>query len=97
LGPFRARLPRGAHHYGGYYTMTAENWPLIGPSRTAGSFVAGAMSGFGTMAACAAGSICAAWVADAEIPSYAPPLGLARYEDPAIMAELASLKTRGVL
>jgi len=46
------KLPRHRHHYGGYYTMTDENWPLIGEMAVAGSYVVGAMSGFGTMAAC---------------------------------------------
>ena len=40
---YLGRLPRGARHYGGYYTMTAENWPLIGPMRTPGAFMAGAL------------------------------------------------------
>ena len=48
--------------------MTKENWPLIGPMRTKGAFVAGALSGFGTMAACATGALCAAWVQGAELP-----------------------------
>lgn len=86
------RLPRNAHHYGGYYTMTEENWPLIGPMETAGAFMAGALSGFGTMAACATGLICAAWVAGADIPAYAYGLSAARYGDPALMETIARLK-----
>jgi hypothetical protein len=50
LRTYYGRLPRGAVLYGGYYTMTPENWPLIGPLATPGAFVAGALSGFGTMA-----------------------------------------------
>lgn len=97
LAAYIGRLPRGAHHYGGYYAMTPENWPLIGPMKTPGSFVAGALSGFGTMAACAAGQACAAWVGGAKLPAYARDLSLARYEDPALMAELATLSSKGVL
>ncbi|WP_332686211.1 NAD(P)/FAD-dependent oxidoreductase [Bosea sp. (in: a-proteobacteria)] len=97
LKAYIGRLPRGAHHYGGYYAMTAENWPLIGPMRTSGAFMAGALSGFGTMAACSTGSVCAAWVAGGELPSYARPLSLARYDDAALMSELAALSSRGVL
>lgn len=97
LGSYLGRLPRGAHHYGGYYAMTAENWPLIGPMKTPGAFMAGALSGFGTMAACATGSICAAWASGGTVPSYAPSLSLARYDDPALMSELAALSSRGVL
>ena len=85
------RLPRGTRHYGGYYTMTPENWPLIGPMQTAGAFVAGALSGFGSMAACATGALCAAWVTGAELPAYAQSLSLARYADAGLMAQLSGL------
>ncbi|MBU6499227.1 MAG: FAD-binding oxidoreductase [Rhodospirillales bacterium] len=97
LKAYIGHLPRGAHHYGGYYAMTAENWPLIGPMQTRGAYLAGAMSGFGTMAACAAGSLCAAWVMGGALPSYAPALSPGRYQDTAIMSELAAMRTRGVL
>lgn len=91
LAAYVGRLPRGAHHYGGYYTMTPENWPLIGPMRTPGAFVAGALSGFGSMAACATGSTCAAWVTGASLPDYARSLSRERYGDAALMAELSGL------
>ncbi|NTI91990.1 FAD-binding oxidoreductase [Agrobacterium rhizogenes] len=97
LAAYIGRLPRGAHHYGGYYTTTAENWPLIGPMRTPGAFVAGALSGFGTMAACISGSICADWVMGETSAPYARTLSAARYDDPTIMAELAALNNRGHL
>ena len=88
LGAYVGRLPRGARHYGGYYTMTAENWPLIGPMRTTGAFMAGALSGFGTMAATATGALCASWMQGAAQPAYAKALTLERYQDAALMAEL---------
>ena len=91
LAQYVGRLPRGMRHYGGYYTQTPENWPLIGPMRTPGAFVAGALSGYGSMAACATGSICAAWVAGQPIPDYARSFALGRYSDAALMAELAAL------
>ena len=51
--------PDALRHYGGYYTMTDENWPLIGPMGTDGAYIVGALSGFGSMSACAAGqSMC---------------------------------------
>jgi glycine/D-amino acid oxidase-like deaminating enzyme len=93
---YLGNLPRGARHYGGYYAMTDENWPLIGPMRRPGAFMAGALSGFGTMAATATGALCAAWVADAERPAYAPNFTLARYDNMALMAELRG-SGRGVL
>ncbi|MCC6534588.1 MAG: FAD-binding oxidoreductase [Burkholderiales bacterium] len=91
LAAYVGRLPRGLHHYGGYYAMTEENWPLIGPMRTTGAFLAGALSGFGSMAACAAGSVCASWAAGSPVPDYAKALSGARHADAALMAELAQL------
>jgi glycine/D-amino acid oxidase-like deaminating enzyme len=91
LAAYIGRLPRGARHYGGYYAMTNENWPLIGRMKTDGAFVAGALSGFGSMAACATGALCAAWVAGKPVPAYARSLSIERYADPALMAQLSAL------
>jgi glycine/D-amino acid oxidase-like deaminating enzyme len=96
LAAYIGRLPRGAHHYGGYYTLTAENWPLIGRMQAPGAFVAGALSGYGSMAACATGWTCAAWVMDAPLPDYATALSPARYQDHALMAPLAGLGSGSV-
>ncbi len=84
-------------HYGGYYTMTEENWPLIGPAGPRGSYVVGALSGFGSMSACAAGKICAAWICGAERPDYARDLSLARYEDASLIDELRHAPSKGLL
>ncbi|WOH63722.1 FAD-dependent oxidoreductase [Bradyrhizobium sp. BWA-3-5] len=97
LKQYYGRLPRRITHYGGYYTMTKENWPLIGPMRTKGAFIAGALSGFGTMAACATGSLCAGWISQAELPSFAPKLSLSRYDDKMLMGELLGDPNTGVL
>jgi D-arginine dehydrogenase len=97
LKEYYGRLPRERVHYGGYYTMTKENWPLIGRMRTDGAFVVGALSGFGTMAACAAGELCAKWIAGAARPGYADKLSLARYEDEELMTELIGAGSKGVL
>jgi len=97
LAAYIGHLPRGARHYGGYYTMVEENWPLIGPMRTPGAYLAGALSGFGTMAACMSGALCAAWLAGGSLPPYAAALSPARYADTALMAELAALRSRSVL
>ncbi len=96
LGAYIGRLPRSTHHYGGYYTMTAENWPLIGRMEPAGAFMAAALSGFGSMAASAAGAICASWVAGKPVPIYAHALSRERHKDQALMAELERLST-GIL
>jgi glycine/D-amino acid oxidase-like deaminating enzyme len=97
LSRYIGHLPRGSHHYGGYYTMTEENLPLIGPMQTPGAFMAGALSGYGTMAACATGALAAAWIADGERPHYAASLSPSRYRDAPLMKELAGTKARGLL
>jgi len=49
------------------------------------------------MAGCAAGELCAAWVADGTLPSYATGLAPARYADQAYVAGLNSLNVDGEL
>ncbi len=88
LKVYLGQLPRNTHHYGGWYTMTDENWPLIGPMGQQGAFMNCALSGFGTMAASASGELCAKWVAEAELPSYARGFSLDRYQDNTLMAAL---------
>jgi glycine/D-amino acid oxidase-like deaminating enzyme len=97
LAAYVGRLPRGARHYGGYYPMTPENWPLIGPMATPGAFMAGALSGFGTMAAAGTGALCAAWMQGTARPAYAELFTLRRYDDPALMQELRGEESKGVL
>ena len=97
LKAYYGRLPRNISHYGGFYTMTEENWPLIGPMGAEGAFVVGALSGFGTMAACAAGKLCAAWVTGSNLPDYAADLSLQRYENGRLMTDLSALQSKGVL
>ena len=96
LKDYYGQLPRTMHHYGGWYSMTDENWPLIGPMGPEGAFMNCAQSGFGTMAACASGELCAAWVAGAQLPSYSHAFSLARKDDAALMQTLRE-SARGVL
>jgi glycine/D-amino acid oxidase-like deaminating enzyme len=67
---------------GGYYCKTRENRPLIGPLPVKGAYVIAALSGFGIMAAMAAGELLADHVAGGRLPAYAPEFLLSRYEDP---------------
>ena len=87
-----AMIPGLAHYFdraprpyidGGYYTKTRENRPLIGPLPVEGGYIVGALSGYGLMAACAAGELIGAHITGAALPNYAPALALARYDDPA--------------
>ncbi|MBI2163258.1 MAG: FAD-binding oxidoreductase [candidate division NC10 bacterium] len=67
---------------GGYYAKTRENRPLICPLPVTGAYLIGGFSGFGIMAACAAGELLAAHVTGGPLPSYAPAFALERYQDP---------------
>ena len=101
LNPTLARylddFPTRFSHYGGYYPMTRENWPLIGPMGVDGAFITGALSGFGSMSACAAGAMCAAWITGKELPEFAERLSLARYDDQNLMTALSKAQSTGVL
>jgi glycine/D-amino acid oxidase-like deaminating enzyme len=68
---------------GGYYTKTQENRPLIGPLPTKGSWVIGALSGFGLMSSPACGELLAAHITGKKLPDYAPWFLLERYQDAA--------------
>ena len=67
---------------GGYYCKTRENRPLIGPLPLDGAYVIGALSGFGIMAAMAAGQLLARHMTGGPLPADAPAFLLSRYEDP---------------
>jgi len=75
---------------GGYYTRTRENRPLISPLPVDGAFVIGALSGFGLMAACAAGELLAAHLTQSPLPDYAPAFSLDRYNDPEYLKSIAN-------
>ena len=80
---------------GGYYTKTRENRPLVTRMGPDGSFLVGAFSGFGVMAAAAAGELAAALVTEGDLPEYAPAFALARYQDPTYLAEMEAITDTG--
>jgi glycine/D-amino acid oxidase-like deaminating enzyme len=80
---------------GGYYTKTRENRPLIGPLPVEGAYMIGALSGYGLMAACAAGELLAAHITGSDLPDYAPAFTLERYQDPAYQKLLAAWDQTG--
>ena len=55
---------------GGYYTKAPDNLPLIGPvpGAPAGAYICAGLSGYGVMAANAAGELLARHVAGARLP-----------------------------
>ena len=81
---------------GGYYTKTRENRPLVGPlGGVDGAFVIGALSGFGVMAAAAAGELASLYVTGGELPDYAPGFRLSRYDDPHYLEEIGQITNTG--
>lgn len=96
LAPYVERLP---HMYidGGYYTKTEENRPLIGPTGVRGAFTICAFSGYGLMAAPAAGDLLAAHILGHTLPSCAAAFTLDRYMHPAYQAQLAAWGSTGQL
>jgi len=97
LTAYYGQLPRNMVHYGGYYTLTKENWPLLGPTEVDGFYLAGALSGFGSMAACASGDLLARHVLGKSLPDYAPLLSPRRYGNPDIVAIMDAQQSRGIL
>ena len=82
---------------GGYYTKTRENRPLIGPLPVEGAFVIGALSGYGIMAAPAAGELLAAHVTGDSLPIYAQAFALSRYDNLAYQTLLEKWDDTGQL
>jgi glycine/D-amino acid oxidase-like deaminating enzyme len=55
---------------------------LIGPLPLEGTWVVGALSGYGLMAAMAAGELLSQHITGSALPDYANELSLDRYKDP---------------
>jgi sarcosine oxidase, subunit beta len=94
LPAFAPYAERGRKPYvdGGYYTKTRENRPLLGPAGPPGFHLACALSGFGIMAAPAAGELVAAGILGDPLPAWSAAFRLARYANPAYLASLARLE-----
>lgn len=96
VGEYLDHLPQ-PHVDGGYYTKTSENRPLIGPVGPRGSFVVGALSGYGVMAAPAAGEVVSRHALGLELPGYAAFLSPARYDNPVYRTLLNVMEDQGQL
>jgi len=91
-------IPAPLIEYAGYYTRTKENWPLIGPAKLKNVYVVGALAGYGTMSACAAGELCAEYViGKSELPSYAKYFNPNRYQVPEMIKSMEQLQSDGQL
>lgn len=73
---------------GGYYTKTAENRPLIGPSGVDGVHLLAGLSGFGVMVSAGAADLLARHITGTDVPGYADAFLLSRYDDPEYVAGL---------
>jgi glycine/D-amino acid oxidase-like deaminating enzyme len=82
---------------GGYYTKTKENRLLASPLPVRGAYVLGALSGYGLMAAPAAGELLAAHITGSPLPSYARWFSLERYADPEYQKLLENWGSTGQL
>lgn len=82
---------------GGYYTKTQENRPLITPMPVDGTYLIGALSGFGLMAGCGAGELLAAHITGGKLPPYAAAFHLDRYQAPQYQKQLENWTSDGQL
>jgi glycine/D-amino acid oxidase-like deaminating enzyme len=82
---------------GGYYTKTPENRLLACPLPIEGSYVLGALSGYGLMAACGAAELLAAHISKSSLPAYARAFMLERYEDPGYLRTFTDWEHSGQL
>jgi glycine/D-amino acid oxidase-like deaminating enzyme len=96
LREYFAKMPR-PHMDGGYYTKAKDNLPMVGPVGAEGSFVVGAVSGYGIMSACAIGELLAAHVTGAPLPAYAAAFHPSRFENPAYLEALERVRENGQL
>lgn len=76
---------------GGYYTRTADNRPLIGELDIEGAYMIGALSGFGIMAACAAGELVANYITGSNLPPYYVSFSINRFQTSGYLESLQDL------
>ena len=91
-------LPTPVIQISGYYSRTPENWPIVGPvSGHPGLYTVAALSGFGTMVACATGELISQWMLGKSLPDYAGHFHPDRYQNPNILAEIENIESDGQL
>jgi glycine/D-amino acid oxidase-like deaminating enzyme len=75
-------------HGGGFYSRMPDGQPVVGPIGPEGSFVVGALAGFGAMMAAGAGRLAASWLAGDRPTALMGALAPARFDDPAYRREI---------
>jgi glycine/D-amino acid oxidase-like deaminating enzyme len=96
LGAYLA-APEILAHDGGFYARSPDGLPLIGPLGPTGAFIVGGLAGFGSMMACAAGELTAAWVLDEPRPIVAVAFDPGRIGTPASTARSGGVQPAGEL
>ena len=96
LASYIDKMPTPAVQFAGYYTRTQENLPVIGKLAD-NLHVVSALAGYGTMAACAAGELCADYLNHSSLPSYARYFSPQRYQDSVLMQEINAISADGQL
>ncbi|MEO8571095.1 MAG: FAD-binding oxidoreductase [Chloroflexota bacterium] len=84
-----AQPPVIVEHDGGFYARSADGLPMIGPHGVDGAYLIGGLAGFGSMMACSAGELTAAWVLDATLPRLAGSFDPRRFGEPGRPVERA--------
>ena len=98
LSSYEDNIPTPLIEYAGYYTRTMENWPLIGQTEVDNVYVVGALAGYGTMSACAAGKLCTDHIFDKDtLPEYAAYFHPSRYQNKEIIKVMNELDNDGQL
>ena len=92
LAAYRHALPESTVD-GGYYTKTTENRPLIGPSGRDGIHLLVGLSGFGVMVSAGAADLVARHILGLDLPDYAGPFLLGRYDDPSYLRGLETIES----
>jgi glycine/D-amino acid oxidase-like deaminating enzyme len=77
-------------HEGGFYARVPDGQPVIGPLGPEGSFIVGAMAGFGAMMAAGAGDLAAAWLAGEAPTAAMRAFSPGRFLDDAHLARIRS-------
>ncbi len=98
LAEYENDIPTPLIQYAGYYTRTKENYPLIGPAEMPNVFLVGALAGYGTMGACAAGQLCSKYIlSDSNLPDYSRYFHPLRYQNQVLMQEINESQSDGQL
>ncbi len=90
LAAYLAHPPEIVAHDGGFYARSPDGLPMIGPHGIDGAYVIGGLAGFGSMMACAAGELTAAWVLESTLPGLAGSFDPRRFGEPGRPVERAT-------